>query len=110
MWTVKELLVFLQSNNKRGALLYVNYMYKQKYGINIIRYLDSENIALCYDANYRSISPLKVKDAISQLQHFNENSTIYYHHITSSDITKYGIIKNIWDVDNDNIFLLINKL
>ena len=72
MWTVKELLDFLQSNNKRGAFLYVNYLNEKQFGINIIKYLDPEKIAICYDSSYRSKSPMKVDDAISLLQQFNE--------------------------------------
>lgn len=109
MWTVNELLAFLQSNNKRGALLYVNYLNEKQFGINIIKYLDPENIAICYDTNYRSSLPMKVEDAISQLQQFNKNSTVYYHHIANGSTTKYGITKDMSDIIGDNIFLSIDK-
>ena len=109
MWTVKELLDFLQSNNKRGAFLYVNYLNEKQFGINIIKYLDPEKIAICYDSSYRSKSPMKVDDAISLLQQFNENSTVFYHHIANGCTTEYGITRDISFIIEDNIFLLIDK-
>lgn len=109
MWTVKELLVFLQTNNQIGTLLYANYMNKELWGINIIKYLDSDSIAFCFDTNYKLRSPMKVEDAISQLQRFCGDSSVYFHLINKKGITEYVIIRDIWDVVEGNIYLQIYK-
>ena len=109
MWTVKELLEFLQSNNKRGALLYANYMNKEHLGINIIKYLASDSIAFCFDTDYKFQSPMKVEDAIFQLKKYSGNSNVYFHLKNIKGITEYGIIRDSWDIIEGNIFLLIDK-
>lgn len=111
MCTIKELLLFLQTNCKEEALIYAEYsktsLNKERYAINLIKQLSKDEIAFFFCQDYKSSIPsIKVKDAIINLQKYNENYYISFYHNDS----KYYVIPDFSNNNEDNhVYLFVDR-